>query len=76
MIYPEANLQEWISKYQLEVEEKKCLNCGQYFRTTIPIIIRGYAGLETPEHECGTNHKAAVFVPISEDKLNLWKEVI
>lgn len=76
MIYPDVSLDEWSVRYKIEVESKKCANCGRIFCTSIPVIIRGYVGLETPEHECGPNFKAAVFVPNSEEKLKLWKSVI
>lgn len=76
MIYPDVSLQEWSAKHHLDVETKLCSNCRDMFQTTVPILIRGYAGLETPIHRCGSKFKAAVFAPISEEKLHLWKEVI
>lgn len=76
MIYPDVELNTWLQKYDLEVTEKVCPKCKQLFLTKIPILIKGYAGLETPAHECGSNYKSAIFTPVSNEKNNLWKQVI
>lgn len=76
MIYPDIELNTWLQKFDLEVTEKLCPKCKQVFLTNIPILIKGYAGLETPEHDCGSQYKAAIFTPTSSEKINFWKKVI
>lgn len=76
MIYPDSRLEDWLSKYQLTVEVKACANCGKNFETTIPVVIKGYAGLETPEHGCPTKFNAAIFTPITEESQNAWLKIV
>ncbi|OFZ38180.1 MAG: hypothetical protein A2504_09900 [Bdellovibrionales bacterium RIFOXYD12_FULL_39_22] len=75
VLYPESSLEYWSVKYNLRVREKTCASCKEIFRTTIPILIRGYAGLETPTHECGRQYNSAVFTPITEEAKNSWSQV-
>lgn len=76
MIYPDTNLEEWLNKYELEITNKICPKCEQNFPTCVPVLIKGYAGLETPEHNCGPNYKAAIFTPTSTEKITFWKNII
>lgn len=75
MIYPEYSLDEWCKKYGLEVQRLQCCKCEKYFDTTVPILIKGYAGLETPSHGCENNQKAATFTPISSKEINEWNKI-
>ena len=76
MIYPDVEVSNWVQKYNLEVTEKACPKCKLIFFTNVPILIKGYAGLETPEHDCGSKYKAAIFTPTTSEKINFWKDVI
>lgn len=76
MIYPDIPLENWLKKYDLEVTEKICAHCEGTFQTTIPILIKGYAGLETPQHGCPRQFAAAVFTPTSFEKTELWQKII
>lgn len=76
MLYPEVSLQDWIAKHGLRVRLKKCAKCGTELPTNVPVLIRGYAGLETPTHECGRHFNAAIFTPITSDSMKLWNELL
>lgn len=66
MIYLQVdNLSVWIKKYDLEVIEYRCPKCEKGFESTIPFLIKGYAGLETPIHECGPQYREIIVVPRS-----------
>lgn len=75
MLYPEATLESWINKHDLVVRIKKCAKCGEGFKTSIPVLLQGYAGLETPTHECGRQFNAAIFTPISNSSIGEWEEI-
>lgn len=76
MLYPEVKLDEWLSKHDLHIRVKKCAKCGKELPTNVPILIRGYAGLETPTHECGRQFNAAIFTPITGDTIKTWDDVL
>lgn len=76
MIYPDVSLQDWLKKYQLTIETKTCANCGKNFETTVPILIKGYAGLETTNHGCPFNFSAAIFTPITDESKKAWLNII
>ena len=72
MIYPEIDLETWKIKHNLIEECVPCSKCNNTFETTVPILIKGYAGLETPLHECGRKAQSAVFKPIKQTEINFW----
>ena len=76
MIYPETKLQSWSQKYGLIPESKYCACCGNRYETTVPILIKGYAGLETPEHGCDKKFNSAIFTPITDDSKNAWSKIV
>ncbi len=76
MIYPDVSTEYWIEKYNLRVKVKRCSCCGKYFKTIVPILIKGYAGLETPAHGCDRHFSAAVFTPIKQDTIASWTELL
>jgi hypothetical protein len=76
MLYPEVALNDWIKKHGLHTRTKKCAKCGVEHITVIPVLIRGYAGLETPTHECGRQYNAAIFTPITVDSIGAWSELL
>lgn len=72
MLYVEIDREVWIQRYQITPKIFKCKNCQKDFETSVPILIKGYAGLETPIHDCPRNFAAAVFKPISEEERMFW----
>lgn len=76
MLYPEVSLSEWTKKYGLQIKSKKCSKCGAIFDTTIPVLIKGYAGLETPTHECGRSFNSAIFTPTTKESIQEWNELL
>ncbi len=76
MIYPETNLKTWSQKYGLIPEKKVCACCGQELETTVPIIMKGYAGFETPEHGCDKKFNSAIFTPITDESKNAWSKIV
>lgn len=72
MIYMDVELNEWCKKHSLCVESMECNGCKKSFKTIVPIIIRGYAGLEIESHECAPNFYGAVFKPTSKDEVDFW----
>ena len=75
MLYPEVSLESWMTKFDLVVRQKKCAKCGETFQTSIPILLKGYAGLETPTHGCGRQFNAAVFTPTSNETKREWESI-
>ena len=75
MFYPDVSKTEWLSKYPIEVKAHNCDQCGKSFETSIPIIIKGYVGLETPLHECGRHYSSASFIPISAIEKQFWSNL-
>lgn len=75
MLYPDTSLDEWTRKYDLQIQSKKCANCNAFFETTVPVLIKGYAGLETPTHECGRNFNSAIFTPTTKESIQEWNEL-
>lgn len=72
MLYIETTKEDWIQKYSLEPEKFICKYCKQSFETSTPIRIKGYAGLETPEHGCGKKSLSAIFKPIDREEISFW----
>lgn len=74
MLYPEVALDRWITKYCLPVQIKKCSNCSREFSTSVPVLLKGYAGLETPTHECGRHFNIAIFTPTTIESRAAWEK--
>jgi len=75
VFYPDFELEYWVSKYGLEIATNACAKCGQLFQTKVPVLIKGYAGLETETHECGRKYNSAIFTPISNDSKKIWENI-
>lgn len=76
MIYPEVNTTDWSNKYDIVPQRLQCACCLKFHETSVPVLIKGYAGLETPEHGCPRKFNASVFVPTSSAEKEFWAEVI
>ena len=72
MIYPDVEKDVWLQKYPITPQALRCENCGEIFETAIPILIKGYAGLETPLHQCGRDFLAATFIPTHPKEIQYW----
>lgn len=72
MIYPEIELSTWLKKYPITPQAIQCENCKETFKTSVPILIRGYAGLEIPLHDCGREFLAATFIPTHPKEIQYW----
>ena len=75
MIYPDVTLNFWTNKYRLPIETKKCAKCRKNFKTSVPILIKGYAGLETPTHKCNRKFNSAIFTPITDKTKKEWESI-
>jgi hypothetical protein len=75
VIYPHEELQGWLRKTGLHIEEYSCPNCGKRFETTVPVLMSDYCGLESPIHECGPAFTKVVMAPRSVRKKKLWREI-
>ena len=75
MLYPEVTTEEWLRKYPLVPEEIECDCCHVKFQTTVPVIMKGYAGLEIPSHSCDKKYLAATFVPIDQNEIQYWSQL-
>lgn len=76
MIYPEKNPKEWSLKYDIIPQVLQCACCLKFHETSVPVLIKGYAGLETPEHGCPRQFNASVYVPTSPEEKSFWAQVI
>lgn len=74
MLYVEISTHEWSKKYKIPITVFTCKKCSKDFETTVPIMVKGYAGLETPEHGCGRNSLSAVFKPIAQNEISFWED--
>lgn len=72
MIYPEVDKAAWLRKHPISPQTLACENCGKTFETTVPVLMKGYAGLETPLHECGREFLAATFIPTHLTEIQYW----
>lgn len=72
MIYPNIDLKIWAKRYGVKPKSKTCLCCKQEFKTTIPVAIKGYRGLQTPVHKCGERYINSIFVPIEKSEIEFW----
>lgn len=75
MIYPDVSLTKWIAKWGLKVESAKCSRCGKTVRTTVPILSKDYAGLESPVHGCGPRFTTVTMTPRSKESIESWDEI-
>jgi hypothetical protein len=56
MIFPEVTIEEWINKFpELEVISRRCDYCGSIMKSEKPFLMKGYAGLVSPNCKCGKN---------------------
>lgn len=76
MLYINVPLGEWLERHKLDTTMERCKNCEQLYTLDVPIIIKGYAGLEMQKHGCPDNFLAATFTP-TEIELELeWKNIM
>lgn len=75
MMYPNVDLESWILKYGLEVADYSCPNCGCIFHTTIPVLTKDDAGLQTPIHNCGPEFSKAIFTPRTHAAIEFWNKL-
>lgn len=76
MIFPDVGLDEWKRRFDLDVIEAPCACCGKTFRTEIPILTHGHAGLATPVHECGPTFVEVVLTPKTDAARSFWESVV
>ena len=76
MIYPDFSVEYWCEKYNLNVEEIECPNCGLIQRTTIPFIAKKCVGLIAPIHGCGPDWQAGTVAPRDITVRNRWTEFV
>ena len=75
MLYPDTDCDSWANRYGLSIIKRNCPKCGESFETTIPVAIKGYRGLQSPEHACGQKYANAVFVAVEKEEINFWISV-
>ena len=71
-LFPDTDMESWSERYNIKPKEIECIGCKVKFLTTIPVAIKGYRGLCVPEHECGPNYRAAIFVPTDKEEIKYW----
>lgn len=77
MLYLDVDdLEKWAEEKHLKIIDYVCPKCGNYFKTTVPFIMKGYVGLESPIHGCGQNFKRAIMAPTSKDTIDFWKTIV
>lgn len=54
MLYPQVSAEEWMKRYDLEVEPCQCAECGKWFTPSVPFACKDIRGLETSKHGCKT----------------------
>lgn len=56
MIFPDIRLEDWLKKYpELDLLEKECDSCGRTMIANVPFITKGFAGVISPNCQCGKN---------------------
>jgi len=75
MIYPDAKLDGWINQYNLMILPYDCPKCRERFMTIVPIIVDGYAGLESELHLCGAQFTRLVLAPRTPSAKRLLKQI-
>ena len=76
MLYVDCDTDAWAKKHGIDIEEMECASCKKIFKTTVPIVMKGYAGLEMPEHGCDRKFLGAIFTPTSKGKIEAWNKII
>jgi len=76
MLYVDDDYREWAKKHKLTIDELECASCKKKFKTTIPIRIKGYVGLEIPTHGCDRKFLAASFKPIDREEIEAWSNIM
>ena len=74
MIFPKVPLEHWTKKFDLEVLNYPCPKCQKTYKTSIPVLITGYAGLMI--HDCGKNFFDLVLTPNKTNTKDLWSNLI
>lgn len=69
------SFKEWAAGHDIEPEEHLCENCGAVLEYTQPIQFTGYEGFESPDHGCGEEFTACILIPVSEEKLDFWRQL-
>lgn len=69
MLYPVVSLDSWIKQYDLKPIERKCKNCNQVLKTTIPVATKLSRGLASPPHSCGPEYDLVSLKPIDAEFL-------
>jgi len=76
LIFPDLPLEYWCKKYNLEVQEIECPNCGLIQKTTIPFISQENVGLMAPLHDCGPDWQGGCAVPRDIATRNRWADFV
>lgn len=76
MIFPTVELEAWRKRFNLPVIEAPCAKCGVLFKTTVPILIQGCAGLSTPIHDCGEEFAEMILTPKTDTAQEFWQGVV
>lgn len=76
MIYPEVSLNEWIKKWDLEIVKYDCPKCREVFETTVPVMTRQSAGLQSPIHGCGSELWTVILTPRTAESLAFWDTIV
>lgn len=74
MIYPNVSLDEWLKKYDLEVEIFECSKCGVRLEVNIPILTKDSAGLISKRCDCGCY--SATLTPRTKESKDFWNNVL
>lgn len=75
-IYPDVDVGAWCEKNQLRPGVYVCDKCGNKFQYDTPILIKGYAGVVTSEHECGRRFIGICLVPNKPESLAIWNSIL
>ena len=71
-----VELQAWIEKYDLKIEEYHCPKCHKVVGTTVPVMTADSAGLQSPVHECGSEYWTAILTPRTKEARGIWSTIV
>lgn len=60
-LYPQTPADIFADTYNLKIKSDKCPKCKTTRTADIPFIAKGYRGLESELHECGSRYQLRVF---------------
>lgn len=76
MIFPQTDFEEWKSRFNLPIIEATCPKCNHNFKTTVPVLMQGHAGLSTPIHACGEAFVDIILTPMDSANKSFWSSVV